>query len=110
MGSQTGLDQLTTNPEANPVKLFTVVIYEFSLYARVLVPVPANIRLGWKGLKGTNTGLLPKFVNCDRKKFCRIGPKGLLYKHITVVNDDSRGIIMMPQFCGALMIVIDDTS
>ncbi len=32
--------------EANPIKLFTAVIY---------LALPANIRLGWKGLVGTNT-------------------------------------------------------
>jgi hypothetical protein len=31
--------------------------------------LPANIRLGWKGLPGTNASLLRKFVNNVRKKF-----------------------------------------
>ncbi len=36
-------------PEANVIKLFLSVIYEFLYQARVFV------RLGWKGLPGTNT-------------------------------------------------------
>jgi hypothetical protein len=37
--------------------------------------LPANIRLGWKGLAGTNTSLLRKSVNYDRKKFYSTGPR-----------------------------------
>jgi hypothetical protein len=39
-----------------------------------LLAVPGHIRLGWKSLSRTNTSLLPKFVNYDRKKFYSIGP------------------------------------
>jgi len=31
--------------------------------------LPAIIRLGWKGLSGTNTGLLRKFVNYGQVMF-----------------------------------------
>ncbi len=36
--------------------------------------LPANIRLGWKFLPGTNTCLLRKSVNYSRKKFYSTGP------------------------------------
>jgi hypothetical protein len=36
--------------------------------------LPANIRLVWKGLTGTNTLLIKNFVNYGRRKFYRIGP------------------------------------
>jgi hypothetical protein len=75
-------------PGANPIKLFTVVIYGFSSQVRVSVPgkpfqpslilwvrpgayprvkcmngsflpaLPASIRLAWKGLQGTKTAFL----------------------------------------------------
>ncbi len=42
---------------------------------RFSLVLPANIRLGWKGLLGTNTGLLRKSVNYISKKFDNIGPR-----------------------------------
>jgi hypothetical protein len=33
-----------------------------------------DIRLGWKSLPATNSGLLRKFVNYSRKRFYNIGP------------------------------------
>jgi len=38
-------------PVTNVIKLFTAVIYEISQQAPAL---SVNIRLGWKGLPGTN--------------------------------------------------------
>jgi hypothetical protein len=39
--------------------------------------LPGNIRLGWKGLSGTNTlGLLQKSVNYGRKSFIVQAPEG----------------------------------
>jgi hypothetical protein len=69
---------LIKNSGAHPIKRFTAVIYGFLQYPRVFVPdkhfqpslmfggeagayrsealaSPTNIRLGWKGLPGTNT-------------------------------------------------------
>jgi hypothetical protein len=34
-----------------------------------------NIRLGWQGLSGMNTGFLRTFVNCGCKEFYNIGPR-----------------------------------
>jgi hypothetical protein len=42
--------------------------------------LPPKIRLGWKGLPGTNTRLLQKSINYGRNKFCSIGPWGLYHK------------------------------
>jgi hypothetical protein len=36
--------------------------------------LPSNIRLGWRGLSGTNTSLLRTFINYDCKKFYNVGP------------------------------------
>jgi hypothetical protein len=36
--------------------------------------LPENIRLGWRGLPGTNTSLLRKSVNYGRKKFYNTVP------------------------------------
>jgi hypothetical protein len=45
-----------------------------SLQGRLLA-LPSNIRLGWKGLQGTNTrSLLRTFVNYGLKKFYNIEP------------------------------------
>jgi hypothetical protein len=38
---------------ANVIKLFTMVI--FIIFMIVALALPTNIRLGWKGLPGTNT-------------------------------------------------------
>jgi len=38
---------------ANVIKLFTMVI--FIIFMIVALALPTNIRLGWKGLRGTNT-------------------------------------------------------
>ncbi len=40
----------------------------------------ANIRLGWKGLAGTNTSLLQKSVYYDRKGFYSTSPWAQCYK------------------------------
>ncbi len=37
--------------------------------------LPANIRLDWKGLQGTNTSLLQAFVNYGSMKFHNIGTR-----------------------------------
>jgi len=44
--------------------------------------LPANIRLGWKGLPGPNTSLLRKSVNCGCKKFYSTGPRMLTWVQI----------------------------
>ncbi len=45
---------------------------------RLAPALPANIRLGQKGLLGIKTSLLLKFVNYGGKYFHRIGPRTLL--------------------------------
>ncbi len=57
-------------PGANPIKLFTAVIYGFKDFRNKLgcMALPTNIRLGWKGFPGTNT-----FAYYGRKKIYRIG-------------------------------------
>ncbi len=61
------------------IKLFTAVICKIFVISSSVRPfqafsaLPVNIRLGWKGLPGTNTGSLRKSVNYGRKKFYRIG-------------------------------------
>ena len=42
--------------------------------------LPANIRLGQKGLPGRNTRLLRIFVNYVGKKFYKIGRTGVKYE------------------------------
>jgi hypothetical protein len=50
------------------------------LFGRLLA-LPANIRLGWKGLPGTNTP-----AQYGRKKFYNIGPRGLYHKTYYTLN------------------------
>jgi hypothetical protein len=45
----------------------------FSLVWRLAPALPCNIRLGWKGLPGTNTGFLRTFLNKSSKPFNDIG-------------------------------------
>ncbi len=48
--------------------------------------LPANIRLGWKSLPGTNTlAYYENQINYGRNKFYSAGPCGLYYKTITIV-------------------------
>jgi hypothetical protein len=46
--------RMSVNTGANPIKLFTVVIYGFFVIS-TSPALPINIRLYWKGLPGTNT-------------------------------------------------------
>ncbi len=47
----------------------------------------ANIRLGWKGLPGTNISLLQTFVNYGHKKFYNNGLGGNIAKLFFFVTD-----------------------
>jgi hypothetical protein len=53
------------------------------LYGRLLAS-PANIKLGWKGLQGTNA--LAYSVNYRQKKFYNIGPWIHCYKTLFVIK------------------------
>ncbi len=55
-------------PGAHVIKLFLSVIYEFLYKVRVFV------RLGWKSLLMTNTGLFQKLVIYGQKSFITLGP------------------------------------
>jgi hypothetical protein len=48
-------------------------------------PFPQTLHKAWKG----QTMLLITNINYNCKKFHNIGPCGLYYKHMTIVNDDS---------------------
>ncbi len=49
-----------------------------------LLALPANIKIGWKGLLDTNTpALLRTFVNYWRKKYNNIGPVANVIKLFT---------------------------
>jgi hypothetical protein len=50
-----------------------------------------------------HSSLLRTSINYGRKEFYNIGPSGLYYKHITIVNDDS---IMTLQVVASPTIVI----
>jgi hypothetical protein len=48
--------------------------------------LPANIRLGWINLTGTNTSLLQKFLNYGQKSFITLAPGDS--DNSIFVNDD----------------------
>jgi hypothetical protein len=52
-------------------------------YPRVEALKPANIRLGWKGLSGTNTVAYYEltFINYGHKKFFNVDTWGNVIKH-----------------------------
>ncbi len=56
--------------------------------------LPTNIRLGWKGLPGTNTiiAYFKKSVNYGRKKFDKTGPKTISFKNY--MEDTLEGLWM----------------
>ncbi len=66
------------------------------------------IRLGWKFChrRAKRSSLLCRSVSYKEKKFCNIHTSGLYNKNITIVNDTSRVVRMMPQLGASLMIVI----
>ncbi len=54
-------------------------------YGRLL-PLPTNIRLGWKSLPGNkHFSFLRTLVNYGRKKFYNIGPRSQIKIHRTVI-------------------------
>ncbi len=55
------------------------------LFGSLLV-YPTIIRLGWKGLQGTNhSSLLGPIVNFEQSSFLIIGPRALIYNNFTTV-------------------------
>jgi hypothetical protein len=69
--------------------------------------LPAIIRLGWKGLPGTNT--LAYYENSlitDRKSFITLGPGGNVIKLFSFITDDARVFVLVGNpFQPSLMIV-----
>jgi hypothetical protein len=69
-----------------------------------LLALPANIRLGWKGLPGAKTQVYcknlyitavkkfyrigPRVVICNCKLFTALATEGKCYKHFTTVTSD----------------------
>jgi hypothetical protein len=47
------------------------------LFAVKVVALPTNIKLGWKGLPGTSTSLLQKYVNYGYKMLYSTPPRTL---------------------------------
>jgi len=65
------------SPGANPIKSFAAYPSEAPKNAPLQgrpLGLPANIRLGWKGLPGTSTSLLLKSVNYAVKRFIGLAP------------------------------------
>jgi hypothetical protein len=69
-----------------------------------LLALYADIRQGWKLLTVPNgLAYYDIAIITTAKKFCGTGPCGLYYKHITIVNDDSR---VVSKRCSKLWITI----
>ncbi len=69
--------------------------------------LPTNIRLGWKGVPGKNDPAYYKKIWITAfKKFYRIGPSGLYYKHVTIVIYHRNDSVQYHKT--TIMIVIDD--
>jgi hypothetical protein len=53
----------------------------------MLLALPTNIRLGWKGLQGTNTSILQTLINYGHKDFITLCPDVKFAKLYLFVSD-----------------------